>query len=166
MVSPTQCNESEQTPGDSEGEGSLACCSPWGRRESNRTWRLNNNLYRLSYQGSLEQQQSWDNQSGGNRQLNITAINEVNEGKEEYQRMNYHNTFLLDKKQVEKCWEAQWKSSNSHKSSCLFHKIPKKIQTQRHQLTRVTVWAGKKKLVVFNYVKRLNPHNSQKRRTS
>ena len=24
--------ESEQTPGDSEGQGSLARCSPWGRR--------------------------------------------------------------------------------------------------------------------------------------
>ena len=24
--------ESEQTPGDSEGRGSLACCSPWGHR--------------------------------------------------------------------------------------------------------------------------------------
>ena len=22
----------EQTPGDHEGQGSLACCSPWGRR--------------------------------------------------------------------------------------------------------------------------------------
>ena len=22
----------EQAPGDSEGQGSLACCSPWGRR--------------------------------------------------------------------------------------------------------------------------------------
>ena len=22
----------EQTPGDSEGQGSLACCSPWGHR--------------------------------------------------------------------------------------------------------------------------------------
>ena len=22
----------EQSPGDSEGQGSLACCSPWGRR--------------------------------------------------------------------------------------------------------------------------------------
>ena len=26
--------EFEQTPGDSEGKGSLACCSPWARRES------------------------------------------------------------------------------------------------------------------------------------
>ena len=25
--------EFEQTPGDSEGQGSLACCSPWGLRE-------------------------------------------------------------------------------------------------------------------------------------
>ena len=24
--------ESEQIPGDSEGQGSLACCSPWGDR--------------------------------------------------------------------------------------------------------------------------------------
>ena len=24
--------EFEQTPGDSEGQGILACCSPWGRR--------------------------------------------------------------------------------------------------------------------------------------
>ena len=27
----------EQTPGDSEGQGSLACCSPWGRKESDAT---------------------------------------------------------------------------------------------------------------------------------
>ena len=25
-------HESEQTPRDSKGQGSLACCSPWGRR--------------------------------------------------------------------------------------------------------------------------------------
>ena len=25
-------HEFQQTPGDSEGQGSLACCSPWGRR--------------------------------------------------------------------------------------------------------------------------------------
>ena len=30
-------HEFEQTPGDSEGQGSLACCSPWGRKESNTT---------------------------------------------------------------------------------------------------------------------------------
>ena len=36
-------HESEQTPGDSEGQGSLACCSPWGCKELDTTERLNNN---------------------------------------------------------------------------------------------------------------------------
>ena len=30
-------HEFEQTPGDSEGQGSLACCSPWGHKESETT---------------------------------------------------------------------------------------------------------------------------------
>ena len=30
-------HESEQTPRDSEGQGSLACCSPWGSKESDMT---------------------------------------------------------------------------------------------------------------------------------
>ena len=30
-------HESEQTPDDNEGQGSLACYSPWGPRESNMT---------------------------------------------------------------------------------------------------------------------------------
>ena len=34
-------HESEQTPGDSEGQGSLACCSPWGCKESDTTEWLN-----------------------------------------------------------------------------------------------------------------------------
>ena len=33
----------EQTLGDGEGQGSLACCSPWGRKELDTTERLNNN---------------------------------------------------------------------------------------------------------------------------
>ena len=35
-------HEFEQTPGDSEGQGSLACCSPWGCKQLNTTERLNN----------------------------------------------------------------------------------------------------------------------------
>ena len=30
-------NDFEQTPGDGEGQGSLACHSPWGRKESDTT---------------------------------------------------------------------------------------------------------------------------------
>ena len=36
-------HEFVQTPGDGEGWGSLACCSPWGYKESDVTERLNNN---------------------------------------------------------------------------------------------------------------------------
>ena len=33
--------EFEKTPGVDDGQGGLACCSPWGRKESNMTDRLN-----------------------------------------------------------------------------------------------------------------------------
>ena len=36
-------HEFEQTLGDGEGQGSLACCSPQGCKESDRNERLNNN---------------------------------------------------------------------------------------------------------------------------
>ena len=35
----------EQTLGHSEGQGSLACCSPWDCKQSATTERLNNNTY-------------------------------------------------------------------------------------------------------------------------
>jgi len=34
-------HEFELTPGVGDGQGSLACCSPWGRRESDTTERMN-----------------------------------------------------------------------------------------------------------------------------
>ena len=37
-------HEFEQAPGDGEGQGSLACCSPWGLKELDTTEQLNNNL--------------------------------------------------------------------------------------------------------------------------
>ena len=36
-------HELGQTMGDGEGQGSLACCSPWSHEESDMTWWLNNN---------------------------------------------------------------------------------------------------------------------------
>ena len=36
-------HEFEQTPGDSEGKESLACCSSWGHKELDTTQQLNNN---------------------------------------------------------------------------------------------------------------------------
>ena len=37
----------EQTLGDNEGQGILACCSPWGGKELDMTKRLNNNRVEL-----------------------------------------------------------------------------------------------------------------------
>ena len=44
-----RCNGHElgQTSGDDEGQGGLACCSPWGRKELNTTGWLNNNKKQL-----------------------------------------------------------------------------------------------------------------------
>ena len=36
-------HEFEQIPGNSERQGSLACCSPWGCKESDVNERLNSN---------------------------------------------------------------------------------------------------------------------------
>ena len=36
-------HKSGQAPGDGEGQGSLACCSPQHHKESDVTERLNNN---------------------------------------------------------------------------------------------------------------------------
>ena len=40
-------HEFEQTPGDSEGQGGLACCRPRGHKELDTTKRLNNNSFNL-----------------------------------------------------------------------------------------------------------------------
>ena len=37
-------HEFEQTLGDSKGQGSLVCCSPWDHKELDMTKRLNNNI--------------------------------------------------------------------------------------------------------------------------
>ena len=36
-------HEPEQAPGDGEGQRSLVCCSPWGRKDSDMTEQMNNN---------------------------------------------------------------------------------------------------------------------------
>ena len=36
--------EFEQAPGDGNGQGSLVCCSPWGRKELDGTEPSNNNV--------------------------------------------------------------------------------------------------------------------------
>ena len=50
-------HEIEQAPGVGDGQGSLACCSPWGHKKSDMTEQLNNNRWLrmqlgLNYTGS------------------------------------------------------------------------------------------------------------------
>ena len=51
-------HEFEQTPVDSEVQGSLVCCGPWGHKESDTTSQLSNGnkmqviIYRIDKQQS------------------------------------------------------------------------------------------------------------------
>ena len=44
-------HEFKQAPGVDDGRGSLVCCSPWGRKESDTTERLNNFMYLIKVKG-------------------------------------------------------------------------------------------------------------------
>ena len=41
-------HESEQALGVGDGQGSLACCSPWGRKDSDTTERLNSTEFSVT----------------------------------------------------------------------------------------------------------------------
>ena len=41
-------HEFEHALGDGERQGSLACCSPWGCKESDMTERLSNNIIQFN----------------------------------------------------------------------------------------------------------------------
>ena len=47
-------HELGQTLGDGEGQGGLACCSPWGRDELDITWQLNNSNIQNIYSDVLK----------------------------------------------------------------------------------------------------------------
>ena len=48
-------HEFKQTPGVGDGQGSLACYSPWGRKESDTTEQLNGTeLIQFSLEAELE----------------------------------------------------------------------------------------------------------------
>ena len=73
----------EQTLGDGEGQGSQACCSPWGRKELDMSERLNNNhhlcespclphegIKSLTFPASLSSR----NGPGGLQSIKLTAL--------------------------------------------------------------------------------------------
>ena len=60
----------EQALGGGEGQGSLVCCSPWGRKESDTTKQLNNNnIYGLPWLLRVKNlpamQENWVRSLGG-----------------------------------------------------------------------------------------------------
>ena len=50
---PLNGHEFEQAPGYGEGQGSLACCSLWGHKESDMTERPNNNIHIQQERGEM-----------------------------------------------------------------------------------------------------------------
>ena len=49
-------HEFEQTPGVGDGQRGLACCSPWGCKESDTTEQLNNSKnWRMGWRDHQEQ---------------------------------------------------------------------------------------------------------------
>ena len=50
-----KAHECEQTSEDSKGQGGLACCSPWGCKESDTTERLNNKYLNNQSRGGKRQ---------------------------------------------------------------------------------------------------------------
>ena len=46
IIDPMDMSVSKQ--GDSEGQGGQACCSPWGRKQSDMTEQLNNSSNAMS----------------------------------------------------------------------------------------------------------------------
>ena len=47
-------HEFGQNPGDSEGQGNLACCNPWGLKEPDMTEKQNSSCFidRAVYEGA------------------------------------------------------------------------------------------------------------------
>ena len=65
-------HEFEQTPGDSEGQGSLACCSPWG-------WTYNNIGWCLKGSQARELLSPWDWGASLSQHRNVVAILETHQ---------------------------------------------------------------------------------------
>ena len=60
-------HEFEQTLGDSEGQGSLASCSPWGCKESDMTEKQNNEQQQESTRLPARKSDAQPNLGGGRR---------------------------------------------------------------------------------------------------
>ena len=74
MVHRLNGHEPEQTPGDCEGHGSLAFCSPWDRKESWLLWLNNNNSSKGSRSRKTKKDCGCGCGCGHVRALNCSAV--------------------------------------------------------------------------------------------
>ena len=86
-------HEFEQTPGNGEGHGSLAYCSPWGHKESDTTERVNDNNY------LWEGVKLHNHQSKGNTLSRIMQLSKRTRA-ETLHNYSQHHAELIRKKQT------------------------------------------------------------------
>ena len=73
----------EQAPGVGDGQGSLACCSPWGCKESDTTEQLdnNNNLSigegTLTHSSILAWRIPWTEEPGGPQSMGLQRAGHI-----------------------------------------------------------------------------------------
>ena len=60
-------HEFEQTPGDGEGQGSLEHCSPWGQKECDIAYQLNNKKNRVLENSIRQGHQQMSKKALGNK---------------------------------------------------------------------------------------------------
>ena len=60
-------NEFEQALGDGKGQGSLVCCSPQGRKETDMTKRLNSKMVQMNLVPEQEERHRCREWTRGNR---------------------------------------------------------------------------------------------------
>ena len=107
-------HESEQILGDSEGQGSLVCCSPWGHKESDTTewlnWIEGKSYYVVGlgrYASSQEKQLTWVGKemvSKGNR-WRPSKRREASEKKVKDRRFQQRSSMhCLEQQRELSCW--------------------------------------------------------------
>ena len=74
-------HEFEQISGDSEGQGSLVCCSPWGHKEVNMIQRLNNNNEKAKSISNVKEMETQEFFSNTHRKM-CTHFRWIQSGKE------------------------------------------------------------------------------------
>ena len=83
-------NGGRKTPGAGEGQGGLACCSPWSHKVSDTTGCLNNNHHHTNNQDRQKYYKKWKIQT--NISCNAKILNKILENKTKNVEKNlYHN---------------------------------------------------------------------------